>query len=411
VNQTVTSLQQFLSDGTADTTFGAGSTATFGNGAGIGEMDLVILSDGATAFAVLETGLSVYKIDDRGALVKSFGIDGRAHYVHDFANGYFRAPLKLMELADKTFFAAYGIESSLNPDGSGPYSKSLVVSRISAEGKLLGQATVLGGTDVWDGWSMVALSDTSVVVARNAFNSSANAYESALYRVLPDSTVDSTFVKDGAGFRLPSVAKVSGMALDANGRLLVTGEASDGNAVIARISQFAEQDDAQVIEFFNTTLGHFFMTSNPKEASAIDAGAAGPGWQRTGLGFRSGGSTLVCRFYGNSNLNPAIGTIYGPNSHFYTADASECGGLRSSFNPSAKSWKFESYDFATTIPNFSASDQTTCPTGTQPVFRAYNDGFARGVDSNHRFTTDFTAYQQTVAMGWIGEGVAMCAPR
>jgi hypothetical protein len=51
-----------------------------------------------------------------------------------------------------------------------------------------------------------------------------------------------------------------------------------------------------------------------------------------------------------------------------------------------------------------------CPSGLVPVYRAYNNGFARGIDSNHRITSNFAAYQQTVAAGWIGEGIVMCAP-
>ena len=42
---------------------------------------------------------------------------------------------------------------------------------------------------------------------------------------------------------------------------------------------------------------------------------------------------------------------------------------------------------------------------------AYNNGFARGIDSNHRITSNRAAYLQTVAAGWIGEVVVMCAPQ
>jgi hypothetical protein len=75
-------------------------------------------------------------------------------------------------------------------------------------------------------------------------------------------------------------------------------------------------------------------------------------------------------------------------------------------NPVAKSWKLESYDFSTSIPS-----NGKCASGQVPVYRAYNNGFARGVDSNHRIIGNLAAYQQTVAAGWIGEGVIMCAPQ
>ena len=44
-----------------------------------------------------------------------------------------------------------------------------------------------------------------------------------------------------------------------------------------------------------------------------------------------------------------------------------------------------------------------------PVYRAYNDGFARGIDTNHRITVNQQSYQAQIAKGWIGEGVVMCA--
>ena len=46
-----------------------------------------------------------------------------------------------------------------------------------------------------------------------------------------------------------------------------------------------------------------------------------------------------------------------------------------------------------------------------PVYRAYNNGFARGIDSGHRITSNVSAYQQTIASGWVVEGVVMCAPQ
>jgi hypothetical protein len=136
----------------------------------------------------------------------------------------------------------------------------------------------------------------------------------------------------------------------------------------------------------------------------IDTGAVGR-WVRTASGFNTGGTNSVCRFYGNGAINPATGRIFGPNSHFYTADPAECASLKSLFDPNAKSWKFESNDFMTSLP---AAGK--CAAGQVEVYRAYNNGFARGIDSNHRITSNPAAYQQTVAGGWSGEGVVMCAP-
>jgi hypothetical protein len=43
-----------------------------------------------------------------------------------------------------------------------------------------------------------------------------------------------------------------------------------------------------------------------------------------------------------------------------------------------------------------------------PVYRAYNNGVARGVDSNHRITTSAAGIQEVVARGWVSEGVVLC---
>ena len=169
-----------------------------------------------------------------------------------------------------------------------------------------------------------------------------------------------------------------------------------GAPVIAR--------DLVVTEFHNAVLDTYFITSDPLEIAAVDSGSAGPGWSRTGGSFKSGGDTDVCRFYGS--------VAPGPNSHFYAADGPECAGLFAQQfaagdprRATQKSWSFEVFDFTTTRPVNGA-----CPAMTTPVYRAYNNGYARGIDSNHRITTDRAAIDQDEARGWIGEGVVMCAP-
>lgn len=102
----------------------------------------------------------------------------------------------------------------------------------------------------------------------------------------------------------------------------------------------------RLFEFFNTGLNHYFLTIDPAEGAAIDSGAAGPGWQRTGAtiaAWRSAavapaGAVTVCRFFGNQ----ANG---GPNSHFYTADAGECASVKTD-----PGWSFERNEFLVTLP-------------------------------------------------------------
>lgn len=158
-----------------------------------------------------------------------------------------------------------------------------------------------------------------------------------------------------------------------------------------------------IVEFYNTALDNYFITADSSEAAAIDNGSAGPGWSRTSYSFKSGGSTPVCRFYGSQSP--------GPNSHFYTVDTGECAYLKqlqASTPATEKRWNFESLDFVSTPPN-TAGITGTCPSGTVPVYRAYNNGSTRNIDSNHRIASSQTAIQEVVNRGWKNEGVVMCA--
>ncbi|WP_239287978.1 YncE family protein [Candidatus Nitrotoga sp. 1052] len=174
----------------------------------------------------------------------------------------------------------------------------------------------------------------------------------------------------------------------------------DDNTVTVIDGSTKIESTSNVVEFFNTHLDNYFITANASEASAIDGGSAGPGWIRTGNTFKSGGSTAVCRFYGSQSP--------GPNSHFYALLGTECDNLKqlqATTPATEKRWNFESLDFLSTVPI-----NGTCASGLLPVYRAYNNGFARGVDSNHRISASQAAIQEVINRGWINEGVVMCAP-
>ncbi len=177
------------------------------------------------------------------------------------------------------------------------------------------------------------------------------------------------------------------------------GNTVPGVAAAATKSAAAVVEAARVVEFYHAGLDHYFITANPAEQAIVDSGAVGA-WQRTGNAFPAGGSSQACRFYGS--LSP------GPNSHFFTADAAECADLKAlqAMTPASQQrWNFEGNDFLTT-PAVGGG----CPAGMLPVYRAYNNGFARGIDSNHRITNNQSDYLQTVSSGWTGEGIVMCTP-
>jgi hypothetical protein len=152
-----------------------------------------------------------------------------------------------------------------------------------------------------------------------------------------------------------------------------------------------------VVEYFHPVLGHYFITTNAEEMRLLDGGRFGT-WERTYLGFAAkqevaigAGDLPVCRFYGTPGS--------GPNSHFFTADPAECEAVKAD-----PGWTYEGIAFHAALPQAGV-----CPLLTQPVYRAYNNGFARN-DSNHRYSTKLSALQAMAALGWTVEGLVMCTP-
>ena len=161
-------------------------------------------------------------------------------------------------------------------------------------------------------------------------------------------------------------------------------------------SAAATEPTARVVEYFNTLTGHYFMSAAAEELAIVDSGGAGPGWQRTGGEFGvfkaaadAPGLSPVCRFYTS-----------GANSHFFTADASECSLLRNN----NYGWQYEGIAFYVATPSAGQ-----CAAGTTPVYRSYNNRAAQN-DSNHRFTVDATVFAKSASFGYPAqEGVVMCA--
>jgi hypothetical protein len=78
----------------------------------------------------------------------------------------------------------------------------------------------------------------------------------------------------------------------------------------------------RVVEYFNASFGHYFMSADPDEIAALDAGAYGGAFVRTGQQFWRATARWrraeVCRFFT---------VAFAPkSSHFYTADPDECAG-------------------------------------------------------------------------------------
>jgi len=173
----------------------------------------------------------------------------------------------------------------------------------------------------------------------------------------------------------------------------VHGWTQDDGAIEAReIETTAGAAASKVaVEFFNAALGHFFVSASADEIAALDAGAFGGAWTRTGQSIKTGGSAGVCRFYG---MPPK-----GPDSHFLTANAAECAQVMRAY----AAWTFENHAFAITPAVGGA-----CAAGLVPVRRFYNNPTTTA-QMNHRFVVSPAVAAEMAAQGWIDEGVVMCA--
>jgi hypothetical protein len=184
----------------------------------------------------------------------------------------------------------------------------------------------------------------------------------------------------------------------------------DANPIVLPLVVTPANNTSDAVEFYNAELDHYFLTASAVEMAALDAGAF-RGWSRTGeklmgvlladplVPAAQAPLTPVCRLYGLPSA--------GLDTHFFSASPAECAEVQAKW-PGA--WVLETPAAFYVL----AVDQRdgTCPAGSTPVFRLYNN---RG-DVNHRYTTSPDIRAHMIDMGWVPEGygpagVAMCAPR
>jgi hypothetical protein len=144
------------------------------------------------------------------------------------------------------------------------------------------------------------------------------------------------------------------------------------------------------VEYENSITGRHVWIQDVEEMLAIDSGAAGPGWRKNGHTFATVDATNpalvdVCRFYA-----PSL------NSHFITANATECAALKANGGP----WIFEKVAFKVYPATHAA-----CP---DPVYRLRNDNHVAQNTSVHRFTWDPYVRSRLLVAGWVEEGIAFC---
>lgn len=169
--------------------------------------------------------------------------------------------------------------------------------------------------------------------------------------------------------------------------------------------QAAGPNITPVVEFYDPTFDHYFITPVAAEIALLDARTPPfQDWSRTGFSFNAyinagapAGSVAICRFF-NDHFAPK-------SSHFYAAHGFGCEDTLRLF----PDWVLEDDKlFNTMLPDGTGA----CPSGTIPVYRLYNNGM--GGAPNHRFVTSLAERQNMLAKGYTPEGngigVSMCVP-
>jgi len=172
------------------------------------------------------------------------------------------------------------------------------------------------------------------------------------------------------------------------------------------VAAVASTDQNELVEFYNKTLDHYFVTIDPLEISNLDTGYF-VGWARTGyrfpvvkIGVDVPSASPVCRFYGLPEA--------GIDSHFYSSKNDECEQVKIKF---PQQWQFEDSEVFRAF----AVDPNSglCPVDTSAVYRLWN----QRADVNHRYTNQQSVYDAMIANGYIAEGdgnplrpVAFCQP-
>ena len=167
-------------------------------------------------------------------------------------------------------------------------------------------------------------------------------------------------------------------------------------------SAVAPPGTVPVIEYYDSSLDHYFITANPAEIAYLDI-AAGSFDPRTGeLFYAWADPTLapadavpVCRFY-------AAGLI---NSYYYTADPAQCQYL---IKNAANVWALEyKAAFYVLLPDATGE----CAVNTLPVYKFFNNR----ADANQRHTIDLSVRRAMINRAWVPQGVgpnlvAWCTP-
>ncbi len=208
----------------------------------------------------------------------------------------------------------------------------------------------------------------------------------ALGIATPDYMIPNQFLPiDGGTLNYAGVDQVSFAALPTDGvnAYFRNGTVGPNQATnFAGTSAAAPAGAVTIVEYYNNTLDHYFISALQPDIDALDSGRI-PGWVRTGLGFKvfpsqaSGGAGVnpVCRFY----IPPEHG-----NSHFFSASPAECDAINGRRGRRSELQRLRLRDAERVLRRpCRTPPPVPVPANTVPVYRLWN----QRADSNHRYTS------------------------
>jgi hypothetical protein len=187
---------------------------------------------------------------------------------------------------------------------------------------------------------------------------------------------------------------------DGSTALLRSGATASASGRSFALSNFSVHVDfVGVVEYYNASVDHYFITGSAPDIDAIETGRI-PGWQLTG--YALGAYSLpvpshccstygqiavpVCRYY----MPPEFG-----DSHFLSASAQKCDAIAVNF----PSFVLETRAaFFVYLPD---SETGACPVPSRPVYRLFNQRLGSG----HRYIYDSLPRRiPMLQQGWVPQG-------
>lgn len=195
-------------------------------------------------------------------------------------------------------------------------------------------------------------------------------------------------LESGTGGLIPSATIVGAAVLEAG---WIASPVARTHFSVVRLQFLPLGKPVVAVEYFNASVGHYFVTHLQNEIDLLEAGAFS-GWKRSVGSFvvwptatdAPPGAVPVCRFFSSAFT-----------SHFYTANPTECDEVVARWSDV---WTLETREaFYIFEPNKATGE---CGAGLQPIYRMYNNR----PGPNHRYITDRSLRDKMIAYGWRAEG-------